>query len=106
MSEQEGRTPIQNVMNILQTKGYHFEYRLNEDTNELEELFFIHLTSLTMWQSFPYVVLMDATYKTNKYNMPFLQIVDVTSTNKKFSIAFTFMHREKTCNYWWALTCL
>ncbi|KAL3615935.1 hypothetical protein CASFOL_040229 [Castilleja foliolosa] len=33
-------------------------------------------------------------------------IVGVTSTNKTFSIAFVFMHNEKTDNYIWALKCL
>ncbi|KAJ9557026.1 hypothetical protein OSB04_011640 [Centaurea solstitialis] len=106
MSEQEGRTPVQNVMHILQTKGYDFEYRLNDITNQLEELFFIHPISLKMWQAFPHVVFMDATYKTNKYNLPFLEIVCVASTNKTFSIAFAFMHNEQTSTYTWALTCL
>ncbi|KAL4558334.1 hypothetical protein LXL04_036532 [Taraxacum kok-saghyz] len=105
-SRREERSPIQNVMHVLQTKGYNFEYRLNNTTNELEELFFIHPTSFKMWQAFPYVVLMDATYKTNKYNLPFLEIVGVTSTNKTFSIAFAFMHNEQTSNYRWTLTCL
>nr|KAJ0211591.1 hypothetical protein LSAT_V11C400199230 [Lactuca sativa] len=106
ISQREGRSPIQNVMHILHTKGYSYEYRLNESTNELEELFFVHPISLQMWQAFPYVVLMDATYKTNKYNLPFLEIVGVTSTRLTFSIAFAFMHSEKTSNYAWALTCL
>ncbi|XP_023739046.1 uncharacterized protein LOC111887096 [Lactuca sativa] len=105
-SLREGRTPMQNVMHILQTKGYNLQYRVNTITNELEDLIFIHPTSLKMWQAFPYVVLMDATYKTNKYNLHFLEIVGVTSTNKTFSIAFAFMHDEKTSNYIWALTCL
>nr|KAJ0219272.1 hypothetical protein LSAT_V11C300129580 [Lactuca sativa] len=105
-SRREGRTPMQNVMHILQTKGYNLHYRANMITNELEDLFFIHPTLLKMWQAFPYVVLMDATYKINKYNLPFLEIVGVTSTNKTFSIAFAFMHNEKTSNYIWALTCL
>ena len=105
-SRREERSPIQNVMHVLQTKGYNFEYRLNNTTNELEELFFIHPTSFKMWQAFPYVVLMDATYKTNKYNLPFLEIVGVTSTNKTFSIAFAFMHNEQISNYRWTLTCL
>ncbi|CAI9302098.1 unnamed protein product [Lactuca saligna] len=97
---------MHNVMHILQTKGYNLQYRANTITNELEDLFFIHPTSLKMWQAFPYVVLMDTTYKTNKYNLPFLEIVGVTSTNKTFSIVFAFMHNEKTSNYIWALTCL
>ncbi|KAM0017110.1 putative Zinc finger, SWIM-type, MULE transposase domain, FHY3/FAR1 family [Helianthus debilis subsp. tardiflorus] len=48
--------------------------------------------------------LLDATYKTNKYNLPFLEIVGVISTNKTFSIAFAFMNKEKANNYIWALT--
>nr|KAJ0207842.1 hypothetical protein LSAT_V11C500264300 [Lactuca sativa] len=59
-----------------------------------------------MLQSLPHVVLMDATYKTNNYNLPFLEIVGVTSTSKMFSISFTFIHNEKMRNYRWALTCL
>ncbi|KAH1098688.1 hypothetical protein J1N35_015609 [Gossypium stocksii] len=45
-------------------------------------------------------------YKTNKYDLPFVQIVGVTSTNKIFSIAFAFIINEKEENYNWALTCL
>ncbi|KAH1080003.1 hypothetical protein J1N35_019764 [Gossypium stocksii] len=47
--------------------------------------------------------LVDATYKTNKYDLPFVQIVGVTSTNKTFSIAFAFIINEKEENYNWAL---
>nr|KAJ0199010.1 hypothetical protein LSAT_V11C600320760 [Lactuca sativa] len=97
ISQREGRSPIQNVMHILHTKGYNYEY---------QELFFMHPISLQMWQAFPHVVLMDATYKTNKSNLPFLEIVGVTSMRLTFSIAFAFMHSEKTSNYMWVLTCL
>ncbi|XP_022027110.1 protein FAR-RED ELONGATED HYPOCOTYL 3-like [Helianthus annuus] len=103
-TEQASRTPMQNLMNTLQSKGYVFYYRVHDITNELEELFFVHPTSLTIWQAFPNVVLMDATYKTNKYNLPFFEIVGVTSTNKTFSIAFAFINKEKANNYIWALT--
>ncbi|KAH1066536.1 hypothetical protein J1N35_031523 [Gossypium stocksii] len=48
----------------------------------------------------------NATYKTNKYDLPFVQIVGVTSTNKTFSIAFAFIINENKENYNWALTCL
>ncbi|TYG94178.1 hypothetical protein ES288_A11G167400v1 [Gossypium darwinii] len=48
----------------------------------------------------------DATYKTNKYDLPFVQIIGVTSTNKTFSIAFAFIINGKEENYNWALTCL
>ncbi|KAH1065236.1 hypothetical protein J1N35_030223 [Gossypium stocksii] len=43
---------------------------------------------------------------TKKTNNKFRLIVDVTSTNKIFSIAFAFIINEKEDNYNWALTCL
>ncbi|XP_038693805.1 uncharacterized protein LOC119991532 [Tripterygium wilfordii] len=46
---------------------------------------------------------MDATYKTNRYSMPLLEIVSVTATNMTFCIAFVFLHSEKVFNYTWAL---
>ncbi|MFQ6620300.1 hypothetical protein Gotur_001022, partial [Gossypium turneri] len=52
------------------------------------------------------VDLMNVTYKMNKYDLPFVQIIGVTSTNKTFSIAFAFIINKKEENYNWALTCL
>ncbi|TYI10893.1 hypothetical protein ES332_A09G172000v1 [Gossypium tomentosum] len=82
------------------------QFSVNNISNELENLFFIHPRSLDIWRAFPHVLIVDATYKTNKYDLPFVQIVGVTSINKTFSIAFTFIINEKEENYNWALTCL
>ena len=97
---------MQVVMSFLQREGYIFESRTNAVTNELEDLFFAHPGSLERWRAFPHVLLMDATYKTNRYRMPLLKIVCVTATNMTFCIAFMFMHLEKVFNYTWALRCL
>ena len=72
----------------------------------MEDLFFAHPRSLDLWRAFPHVVLMDATYKTNRYNMPLLEIVGVTSTNLTFCLAFVYMHNETESTYTWALNCL
>lgn len=101
-----GRSQMQVVFEILHAKGYTYLYRTDDTTNELEDLFFVHPTSLKIWHAFPQVLMMDATYKTNKYNMPLLEIVGVTSTNSTFSIAFVLMDEEKESNYTWALNCL
>lgn len=93
-------------MGHLNDKQFLIEFSVNENSNELENLFFIHPWSLDMWRAFPHVMIIDATYKTNKYGMPFIQIVGVTSTNKTFSIAFAFIINERGENYNWALTCL
>ncbi|KAI8563231.1 hypothetical protein RHMOL_Rhmol03G0096200 [Rhododendron molle] len=56
-----------------------------------------------MLRAFPRVLLMDCTYKTNRYRFPLLQIVGITSTERTFSVAFAFINREKEENYTWVL---
>ncbi|KAL4580522.1 hypothetical protein LXL04_016718 [Taraxacum kok-saghyz] len=94
------------LMSYLKDKHFLIEYSVNDFSNELENLFFIHPKSLDIWCAFPHVLLIDATYKTNKYNMPFVEIVGVTSTNKTFSIALAFIMNEKKESYDWVLPCL
>ena len=97
---------MQAFMTILKEKHFLIEYTVNDISNELENIFFVHPYSLDIWRAFPHVLLIDATYKTNKYNMPFVQIVSTTSTNKTFSIDFSFIVNEKEESYNSVLTCL
>lgn len=46
---------------------------------------------------------MDSTYKTNKYYLPLLELVDVTSTELTCYISFAYMMHEKEDKYHWAL---
>lgn len=46
---------------------------------------------------------MDCTYKTNRFGMPLLNIVGVTSTYHSFNAGFVFMNEETEANYSWAL---
>ncbi|KAJ9565500.1 hypothetical protein OSB04_001466 [Centaurea solstitialis] len=101
-----GRTEMQVVMSFLKQQGYVYESRANETTNELEDLFFAHPKSLELWRAFPDVVLIDATYKTDRYRLSLLEIVGVTSTGVTFCLAFVFMQKQRECGYVWALNCL
>lgn len=101
-----GRSQMQVVMDFLDCNGFVHESRANSSTNELEDLFFAHPKSLEIWRAFPHVLLMDATYSTNRYGMPLLEIVGVTPTNLTFCIAFIYMHKEREPNYTWAPDCL
>ena len=47
---------------------------------------------------------MDCTYKTNKYRLPLLHIVGMTSLNSQFSAGFCFLKEEKQKDYMWALS--
>ena len=47
---------------------------------------------------------MDCTYKTNKYNMPLLDIVGVSCFNTSFYSGFVFLEKEDEASYIWALS--
>ena len=49
------------------------------------------------------VFLIDSTYKTNRYRLPLLDIVGVTSTEMTFSAAFAYLEGERLNNVVWAL---
>ncbi|XP_019158464.1 PREDICTED: uncharacterized protein LOC109155202 [Ipomoea nil] len=76
MMEKAGKTQMQVVMSFLHNNGYVHESRTNIATNELEDLFFVHHKSLEKWRAFPHVLLIDATYKTNRYSMPLVEMTD------------------------------
>ncbi|XP_039010272.1 uncharacterized protein LOC120138964 [Hibiscus syriacus] len=105
-SLQVEKSMMQVLMSLLHSNGYVHDFSTNDVTNELEALFFVHPTSFKIWRAFPHVLMIDATYKTNKYNMSFVEIVGVTSTRKIFCIAFAFISEEKMDNYKWVLECL
>ncbi|XP_038683661.1 protein FAR1-RELATED SEQUENCE 5-like [Tripterygium wilfordii] len=105
-AEKAGKSQMQQLMSSLHQYEYVFFTRSNDETNQLEELFFAHPGSLELLRAFPHVLLMDATYKTNRFRMPLFEIVGVTSTKMTFCIGFVFLQAEKEDNYTWALNCL
>ena len=49
------------------------------------------------------VLILDATYKTNRYKLPLLIITGVTALNTSFYAAFAFMSAENTEDYVWVI---
>jgi hypothetical protein len=97
-----GRTTIEALMHEFREKGYRYEYQSDEE-NRISHLFFAHPFSLRLCQLYSTVVLMDCTYKTNKFKMPLLHVVGMTAFNTTFSICFVFLKEEKEADYVWAL---
>ncbi|KAL8539394.1 hypothetical protein ACS0TY_001135 [Phlomoides rotata] len=98
-----GRTQLQYLMSKLVDNHYVHYGRRCSKTNMLNELFFAHPVSLNLVRSFPKVLLIDCTYKTNRYRLPYLEIVGVTSTRMTFCVASVYFLAEKEKNYQWAL---
>ena len=87
----------------LVEKKFVYFTRRNDSTNAIEDILFVHPTSHRLWRAFPHVLMIDATYKTNEYKLPFVQVVGMTSTSKSFCVAHAFISREKKDNYLWVL---
>ena len=91
------------LVKLLVEKHFTYYTRENHTTNALEDIFFVHPHSFTMWCAFPHVLMIDATYDTNMYKMAFVQVVGMTSTNQSFAVAHAFISAEKVDNYLWVL---
>ncbi|XP_057443826.1 protein FAR1-RELATED SEQUENCE 5-like [Lotus japonicus] len=99
-------TEMQHLMKKLVEANYvHFE-RQQADSSEIRDLFWAHPDAVRLFNTFPHVVIMDCTYKTNRYQIPLLEMVGLTSTGLTFSIAFCYIVREHTIDYVWALECM
>ena len=83
--------------------NYVYYYREDPETNAVESVLFIHLQSYILWRAFPHVLMIDSTYKTNKYKMSFVQMVGVTSTKLSFCVGHAYMSSEREENYTWVL---
>ena len=64
---------------------------------------FAYPNSLAYLQAYPEVLLLNCTYKTNKYSILLLNIIGVNAIQRSFYIAFAFLSREIEADYAWAL---
>jgi len=88
---------------LLKRDNYIHWHRCHESSRVVSDIFWTHPDSLKLLNTFSNVFLMDNTYKTNKYRLPLLEIVGVTSTSLTFSAAFVLMSNERENNFTWVL---
>ena len=74
-----------------------------DDYERLERVLFFYNASLQLLRLFPKSYVLDATYKTNRFNLPLLDIVGFTATNRSFVIGQAFLTHEKEEDYIWVL---
>ena len=72
----------------------------------LKALFFFHTKSVKLLTAYHQIILLDCTYKTNKYQMFLLHISGITGANNTLSMVFCFMAKETKIFYDWALKSL
>ncbi|KAI5657189.1 hypothetical protein M9H77_25982 [Catharanthus roseus] len=76
----QGRNTVEEVLFLSTKRDYTVFYRNCKDSNMLSDIVVAHPVSIEMLRTWPYELIMDTTYKKNKYNMPLLEVVGRTST--------------------------
>ena len=102
-TEMAGKSQMQQLLSKLSEHNYIKFHRSCNNTDSVKDLFWASPLSIDLLHAFPHVLLMDCAYKTNRYRLPLLEIVGVTSTNMTFSVASAYLYSEREEHYVWAL---
>ncbi|KAJ3705596.1 hypothetical protein LUZ61_009301 [Rhynchospora tenuis] len=98
----QGKSAIQKLFEDLGDGRFKFNI-LRDEEDHITHLYVADPRSILLTRNFPNIFIMDCTYKTNRYKMPLLNIIGMTSFNTSFFSAFVFLKRERTEDYIWAL---
>ncbi|XP_028104757.1 uncharacterized protein LOC114303807 [Camellia sinensis] len=103
--QKAGRSQMQQLLGELAKHKYIERHRCEEGSMTVTDLFWAYPVSLDLLRTFPCVII-DGTYKTNRYQLSLLEIMGVTSTHMTFSVAITYLQTERVDNYAWVLQTL
>ncbi|XP_050902765.1 uncharacterized protein LOC127115212 [Lathyrus oleraceus] len=91
------------IVTALKDKDPEKPHRNREDSNVIDDIFWMHPDSMKLVNMFHLVLIFDCTYKTNRYQIPLLEIVGVMLTKLTFFIGFVYLKHERDENFKWAL---
>ena len=97
-----GKSRLETLVEDMTSSDWTWAMKTSE-TGEISHFFFATPASIGLLQDYPEVLLMDCTYKTNRFGMPLLVVVGVSPLMTTFYAAFAFLRGEKQEDYAWAL---
>ncbi|MBW0570830.1 hypothetical protein O181_110545 [Austropuccinia psidii MF-1] len=98
----QGQRPIDALIDTLKEENFVWS-SARDSEGHITSFFFTNSLSIKLLHGFSHVILMDCTYKTNKYKIHLFHIFGFSSTNKTFSGAFCFIKNEAEPSYTWSL---
>ncbi|XP_058751096.1 protein FAR1-RELATED SEQUENCE 5-like [Vicia villosa] len=96
-------TEMKMLLNIIHQEKYMCWSINKENSDIVADIFWTHPDSVKLLNMFPLVLIFYCKYKTNRYRLPLLEIVGVTSTKLTFSVSFAYLEHEREENFTWAL---
>lgn len=96
------RTSIQALVDVLEENQCTSAHSQDSD-GYIENFLFAHPESLKIVTNHYHVLLLDCTYKTNRYKMPLLVCTGLTPVYTSYFICGIFLKQETILSYTWAL---
>ncbi|KAL2928712.1 Protein FAR1-RELATED SEQUENCE 5 [Bienertia sinuspersici] len=88
----EGRNPAEQFLHLA--AEHKCLFWIDSDEGVVTHTFVAHPTLVNLLCTFPFVIMMDSTYKTNRYDMPLFEMIGMSSTNENFLIGWALMKDE------------
>ena len=66
---------MQHLLKSLVDNGYMYHCRKYRDSDDVSDVFWAHPNSIKLFNTFFTVLVLDSTYKTNKYRLPLPEFV-------------------------------
>ncbi|CAI0463636.1 unnamed protein product [Linum tenue] len=98
-----GLSPMRWTLIEADRLGYFIGVDFDDD-HCVTRLFLCHPESIKMLSAWYFVILIDSTYKTNKYKQPLVQLIGVSPVKKNFNIGFALVSDETKETYAWVLS--
>jgi hypothetical protein len=89
-SNLNGRTPTQALVAEMSSDDYIWNAPSGLD-GHVTHLFFAPRQLLELYKTYPEVLLIDCTYKTNRFHMPLCNIMGITGISTSVYVAFAFL---------------
>ncbi|KAG5747772.1 hypothetical protein H9Q70_009557 [Fusarium xylarioides] len=97
-------TSTQAFLNVLEHDDDIAFHSIDRAPNQkIWRIFWIYKKSIDKWKRNLDLLVMDNTYKVNRFNMPLLQITRITALHTNFSVAFGVAAKEDEEAFTWLL---
>lgn len=103
--DREGFSPSHALIERLHALGLPIRYRLNSK-QQLINFIITNPMAIIRTSHLAHFLVIDSTYKTNRFRMPMLHFISSAPRNQTFTVVAAFLRSEDTENYLWALTLL
>jgi MULE transposase domain len=90
------------IRGLINDPKWLYDYYYDEE-NRLERIIFFNKELVKLLTLFLSVLILDATYKTNRFNLPLINICTMTATNETLLIGQAFVTHEEIGDYEWVL---